>query len=341
MIVRYVCFVCTVALVAAAPICSRADVTVTQHLATGGSGPLALGAMDGTTETAIAGNRARIASDMHFKVAFLRFMTGHSGESLQLIRLDEDLVDEVDTRKKRYSETTFEEYRAAMKKASDDIEAAQRQQSAGTPTMDDSTCEWQPAETTVRRSGERVQIAGFEGEQVAVRRTQACIEKASGQRCNFTFAIEEWLAAEIPGLREQSEFWKAYAKRLSGGDAMTQPGAQALNTVFSRYKDSWGDMMAKTAALKGYPLKSVISMHVGGAGCESGQPAGASGVANPPGALLGLLGKLGKHSDSTPVSPDGVELFNMTTETTAITSTPIPAERLQVPPDYKLSKKRI
>jgi hypothetical protein len=341
MIVRYVCFVCTVALVAAVPIRSRADVTVTQHLATGGFGPLALGAMDGTTETAIAGSRARIASDMHFKAAFLRLVTGHTGESLQLIRLDEDLVDEVDARKKRYSETTFEEYRAAMKKASDDIEAAQRQQSAGTPTMDDSTCEWQPAETTVRRSGERMQIAGFEGEHVAVRRTQACVDKASGQRCNFTFAIEEWLATEIPGLREQSEFWKAYAKRLSGGDAMTQQGTQALNTIFSRYKDSWGDMMAKTAALKGYPLKSVLSMHVGGPGCESGQPAGASSATNPPAALIGLLGKLSKHSESTPASADGVELFNMTTETMAITTTPIPPERLQVPPDYKLSKTRI
>jgi hypothetical protein len=58
-------------------------------------------------------------------------------------------------------------------------------------------------------------------------------------------------------------------------------------------------------------------------------------------ALFGLLAKLGKHSESTPASADGVELFNMTTETTAITTTPIPAERLQVPPNYELSKTRI
>jgi hypothetical protein len=341
MIVRYACLVCAAALVAAAPLRSRADVTVTQHLATGGFGPLALGAMDGTTETAIAGNRARIASDMHFKAGFLRLVARHAGESLQLIRLDEDLVDEVDARKKRYSETTFEEYRAAMKKASDDIEAAQRQQSAGTPTMDDSTCEWQPAETTVRRSGERAQIAGFEAQQVAVRRAQACVDKASGQRCNFTFAIEEWLAMDVPGLREQGDFWKAYAKRLSGDDTMTQPGGQAMSTMFTRYKDSWGDMMAKTAALKGYPLKSIMSMHVGGAGCESGQPAGASSSANPQAALFGLLGHLGKQSETSSASADGVELFHMTTETLAITITPIPAERLAVPADYKLSKTRI
>jgi hypothetical protein len=328
-----------VALAAAMPSWSFADVTVTQHVSTNGSGLLSLGAMDGTTETAIAGNRARIESNLHLKAGFLRMVARHAGESVQLVRLDEGLVDEVDVRKKSYSEATFEDYRATMKKANDDLQAARRQQSATTSMMDDSTCDWQPAETTVRRSGDRASIAGIQGEQVAVRRTQACVDKTSGQRCNFTFQIEEWLAADIPGQREQGEFWKAYAKQLSGGEEMNSPGAQTANSIFSRYKGSWSDMTAKTSALKGYPLKTIVSMHVGGTGCESGRPAGASSASDPQAALIGLLGKLGKHSESPAVSSDGVELFNMTTETVAISTTPIPVERLQVPPGYKLKKK--
>jgi hypothetical protein len=327
-----------IGLVAALPSWSFADVTVTQHVSTNGSGLLSLGAMDGTTETAIAGNRARIEGDLHFKAGFMRMIVRHAGESVQLVRLDEGLVDEIDVRKKSYREETFEDYRAAMKKANDDVQAAQRQQSANASMMDDSTCDWQPAETTVHRNGDRASIAGIQGEQVAVRRTQACVDKTSGQRCNFTFQIEEWLAADIPGQREQAEFWKAYAKQLSGGDEMTSPAAQTANSMFSRYKGSWSDMVAKTSALKGYPLKSVVSIHVGGTGCDSGRPGGASSASDPQAALMGLLGKLGKHSEPPAASSEGVELFNMTTETVAISTTPIPAERLQVPAGYKLKK---
>jgi hypothetical protein len=329
-----------IALAAAIPAGSRADITVSQQVSTNGFGPLALGAMDGTTETAIVGNRARIESNMQFKAGFLRMMARHAGESLQLIRLDEGVVDEVDAHKKSYREMTFEDYRAAMKKANDDVQAAQRQQSAGTSTMDDSTCDWQPAETTVHRNGDRATIAGIQGEQVAVRRTQACVDKTSGQRCDFTFQIEEWLAADIPGQREQGEFWKAYAKQLTGGAETNSPGAPAAQSIFSRYKDSWSEMTAKTTALKGYPLKSIVSMHVSGAGCESGRPGGASTASDPQAALMGLLGKLGKHSEPAPASSDGIELFNMTTETLAISNSPIPAERLQVPPGYKLNKRK-
>jgi len=330
---RHPCSLLALALAAAIPPLALADVTVTQRVTTGGFGPLSLGAMDGTTETAIAGNRARIDSNLHFKSGFLRMMTGHAGESTQLIRLDEGLLDEIDTRKKSYREMTFEDYRAAMQKTNDEVQAAQRQQSTGTSAMDDSSCDWQPAATTVDRSNDRATIAGMDAERVAVRRTQACVDKKSGQRCDFTFQIEEWLANEVPGQHEQTEFWKAYAKRLTGGD-MALPGAQGAQQILGRYKESWSEMVAKTAALKGHPLKTVLSMHVGGAGCESGQPGDASAAA-PQAALIGLLGKLRKTPDSTAPSSDGVELFKMTTETVAIVSTPIPAERLQIPEGYK------
>jgi hypothetical protein len=143
----------------------------------------------------------------------------------------------------------------------------------------------------------------------------------------------------MPGQREQAEFWKAYAKRLNGGDEVASPAAQTANSMFSRYKGSWGDLVAKTSALKGYPLKSIVSIHVGGTGCESGRPGGASSASDPHAALMGLLGKLGKHSEpAVAASSDGVELFNMTTETVATSTTQVPAERLQVPAGYKLKK---
>jgi hypothetical protein len=52
------------------------------------------------------------------------------------------------------------------------------------------------------------------------------------------------------------------------------------------------------------------------------------------------------HPGGVPVSVgkgiefDGIELFNMMTETLAISNSPIPAERLQVPPGYKLNKRK-
>jgi len=334
---RYTCSILLLVTAAALPALSLADITVTQRLSTNGFGPLALGAMDGTSETAIAGDRARIESDMHFKSGFLRMVARHAGESIQLIRLDEGLVDQIDARAKTYRESSFEDFRAATQKTNDDVQAAQRQQSTGTAAMDDSTCDWQAPETTVTRSGEHATIAGVASEQVAVRRAQACVDKRSGQRCSFVFQMEEWMAADLPGQREQREFWKAYAKQLGAGD-MTSPGSQGAQTILGRYQDSWKELATKAAALKGYPVKTIMTMHVSGEGCESGQPSSGSNATDPQAALMGILGKFRKSPDPAAPSQDGVELFRMTTETISISTTPIVAERLQVPAGYKIKK---
>jgi hypothetical protein len=68
--------------------------------------------------------------------------------------------------------------------------------------------------------------------------------------------------------------------------------------------------------------------------------AGMSMAQNGPPASIGLA----EGNPSAVDCPSGQYLagFNIWTEPQiAITTTPIPAERLQVPPDYKLSKTRI
>jgi hypothetical protein len=342
---RYARSLLTACFAASLPALANADVTVTQQLTTNGFGPMGLGAMNGTTVAAISGSRARIESNLHFKSRFLRVLARHAGESAQIIHLDEDRVDELNERDKSYREMTFGEYRAVMAKATEDVQAAQRQQPMSMSGIDESQCEWLPPKSSVKRTGERASIAGLEGEHVAVSLVQTCADKKTSQRCDFTFVIDEWLAPDVPGQREQREFWMAYAKKLDLSGEVTSLQARGAQMIFSRYKDAWKETLGKAAALKGYPLKTAISVQVGGPSCNnsSQSPADTRTAANPAAALIGLFGKIHKSHDSAPTDPPAapgmVELFRMTTETVSIASTPVPPERLQVPPGFRKIEK--
>jgi hypothetical protein len=325
---------------------ARADVTVTQHLTTSGFGSIGLGAMEGTTVTSIAGNRARSEGTFQFKSRLLRVLTRHLGDSLEIIRLDEDRVYEVDMRHKSYTEMSFADFRAQEAKAAQQMQEAQNQHAATSSTaVDESQCEWSSPKSEVKQTGEHASIAGIDTQRAVVSVTQSCTDKKEGQTCDFVFQLDEWLAADVPGSKEQREFWQAYAQKLDLHGEVTALQARGGQMVFGRYKDAWKEALTNAASLQGQPLRTVVAIQVGGPQCktaEQSQPERPSVTENPAAAVVGLLGKLRKkHAEPEPADaatappPGMVELFRMTTETTAITTDAVAADKLQVPAGFK------
>ena len=95
-----------------------ADITIEQQVAIDGFGPMKLGAMEGKNVTAISKDAARTEHQTQLKSKFMRALVkGASGNTVQIIRLDQERIDEIDVANKQYTEISFQEMRDNMNQA--------------------------------------------------------------------------------------------------------------------------------------------------------------------------------------------------------------------------------
>jgi len=340
----------------------RADVTIEEQVNVDGFGPTKFGALEGKNVTAIAADRARTEQRSQFKSRILRALAkGSSVDTARIVRLDTELIDEIDNSSKQYSEMSFQQMRdAAAAAAAQGAQAQateQKEAPSGAP-VDESKCQWSPPKATIQQSGEHASIAGADASRATITVTTTCTDPTKGTSCDFVFLLDEWLAADLPGIAEEKQFWLDYARKLNlGGElASMRSSSQA---VFRRYQGGWGEAAKQAGTLKGYPVKTSFAMQFGGPQCKdssanssSGAPppsssdsgSGSGNIPTSPSAAvgnmaMGLFNKLHKKEDtaqsaSPPVAPGMVQLFGMTVETTAIRTAPIAAAAFEVPAGY-------
>ncbi|HKE45658.1 MAG TPA: hypothetical protein VKB41_14100 [Steroidobacteraceae bacterium] len=344
---------CATALVA--PL-ALADVTIVQQFSSDGfGGAVQLGAMDGNMIHAISGHNARFDMSMKLRNAIFGAMLPQGGNFLQIIRLDDDRIYQVDASKKSYTEETFADVRAANARLTQQM---QSQGARSAAPSDESQCQWTPAKAEVKKTGEHATIAGVDTEHDIASVTRTCTKGAD--ICDFVFQFDQWLAVDMPGGTEQRAFWKEYGKRLALDGDTSMMETQGARMMLSRFPDAWGALFKAADSLKGYPLKATMLMQFGGPHCSSGPAAtpGDSGTAsaapkaNPMAAMAGLLGKF-KHkpaADSSPsnspdtsssasTTPGMTDLFRVTTTTTSISTSAVSQDKLRVPAGYAKSAK--
>jgi hypothetical protein len=339
----------------------QADITIEQQINIDGFGPTKFGAMEGRSSTAISGNSSRTEQQTQFKSRLLRALAkSASTNTVRIVRLDAEVIDEIDVANKQYSEMTFQQMRDATAKALQDAQsqpARQQEAPSGAP-VDDSKCQWSPPRAELKQSGEHASIAGTDTSRATITVTTTCTDPTKGTSCDFVFVLDEWLAADVPGTAETREFWRNYAKKLGlAGDVNEMQGNS--QAVFNRYKSGWGEAMKQAGSLKGLPLKTVAAMQFGGPQCKDDSSGGSSGsnggasdsasassVPTSPSAAigsaaLGLFSKMHKKDDSqqapaaAPVAPGMVQMFQMSTETVAIRTDSIPGGTFEVPAGFK------
>jgi hypothetical protein len=361
MPLRRVAGKCMVALVAGGLAgLAQADITIEQQINVDGFGPTKFGAMEGHSSTAISGNMSRTEQQTQFKSRLLRALAKSANtNTVRIVRLDAEVIDEIDVANKQYSEMSFQQMRDATAKALQDAQsqpARQQEAPSGAP-VDDSKCQWSPPRSELKQSGEHASIAGTDTSRATITVTTTCTDPTKGTSCDFVFVMDEWVAADVPGTAETREFWRNYAKRLNltGDINELQGNTQA---VFNRYKSGWGEAMKQAGTLKGYPLKTIAVMQFGGPKCKDDSSSGSSGagggasdsssassVPTSPSAAIGsaalsMFSKMHKKDDSqaaaaAPVAPGMVQMFQMTTETVAIRTDPIAGGTFEVPAGFK------
>jgi hypothetical protein len=325
----------------------RADITIEHSTAVEGVGIMAFGNMSGTTRTTISGARSRTDSDIEMQSKMAGFLARNVvGPSADIVLLDEDKLYHLNIKKKQYTETGFEQVRAQLQKASDQMQSGTDTQQPS--AVDQSKCTWLPAKVDIKRSGEHSLFAGYDAQRVTITATQPCADKDTGSVCEVSLVLDQWVSDGFSENTEVRQFYKSYAAKLGIDPSNPHDVTQRAKALFGQY-------------VKGYTVRTGFTLALGGPQCkdskaDQAQPNShddATAMPTSPGALAGAVaGKLGglfhkKKEDAaavaaqpapavTPVAvPDGdVALITVSSQLVSVSTDSASAAAFVVPADF-------
>jgi hypothetical protein len=337
---------------------AQADVTIVRSTSVEGVGAMSLGNMSGTSTTIISGDKSRTQSDVKMQSKLVGFLARNSvGPTADIVLLDQDRILHVNINKKEYTETTFEQMRAQLQKATDQMSQSQdkRQQPSA---VDQSKCVWLPAKVSVSKTGEKAQYGGFDSERTIITAAQPCQDKDTGSICEVALILDQWLSADFQEGAEVRRFYTTYATKMGMDASSMQDASQRAKAMFSQYKDIWTQVAAKMQGVKGSPVRSGFTLAMGGPQCkdpkaQQTQSTDSDDSSNSSGGLAGAVaskfgGLFHKKSDSdsppaqpapavtpVPVPAGDVALMTVASQLVSVSTDSVGADAFTVPADFK------
>jgi hypothetical protein len=258
---------------------AHADVTVQQNM----SFDVAIIKAHGTNTEYTTADKQRRDSSTQCE-GWMKMLCGNT-QSGEIIRLDKDLSWALDPDKKSYRETRFmteaerKELQARAQAMLDKLKECPTPAAQQSQGPDVSKCQMSPPKTDVKQTDEHSTFAGHDARKSVVTITQSCKNPDSGDVCDMVFSFDSWLTQDqIEGLDQRRAFEMAYAKKLGLTDNPAL--AKQLQGFLAPYAGTLKDLQAKSADLKGYPLKTTFRVLFGGEHCASAkgqQSAGGGG----------------------------------------------------------------
>lgn len=242
-----------------------ADVTLHQDVSVSGAGAMSMMGSKGTVTTVISGNRGRTENRMESTSRLMKKFAKNANTAT-IVLLDDELMLNLMPEKKQYSEMTFEQLRAQVDKSMAQAEELGGQESL--PVSEDE-CQWSPPEMKVENTGEKQKFAGVKAKQTMISVSQTCTVPDSGKSCIVTWNMEYWNAKRMPGHKEASSFQEGMAQAMGGDEALGMAQVQARG-LMAMFKKGWDDVLTESGKLEGFPVKTVMSLEMGGESCTTG-----------------------------------------------------------------------
>ena len=228
---------------------------------------------------------------------FMSMLCGKN-DSLEIVRLDRDLIMTADTKKKTYIEKPFPtpEQRRVLEEHMQAV--IEKMKSCPTPvpsapaSVDTAKCQMTPPTTSVVNAGDTATIAGHGAHHSILTMTQSCANKDTGDSCDMAYTFDVWLANDdVPELADRRTFDQNFAHKLGLDDVGGMAAPAQLSQFLAPYKDAMKKLGTESSSLKGYPLKTTFRFSLGGPHCASAPAGGASkgGSAGGGGSSSGVL----------------------------------------------------
>lgn len=264
----------------------------------------------------------------------------------QIIDLAEEKVYDLDVRKKSYRVTTFAELRRRMEEAR--TKAAENAgKEPGKPSEPDKSQKQMEIDFSVRNTGEKKAINGFDTHEtvmtVTVREKGKKLEESGG----MVLTTDMWLAPKIAAMREVAEFDARYAKALYGS-MIAGVSAEQMGMALAMYpliKDAVAKMNVEGGKIDGTAIMTTTNTETVKSADQLAQEAKQGqgdddAKASPSGGVSGALGSFAKRAMKKKAEGEPQArstLFTSTHEVLKV-STDVAASDVAVPAGFKESK---
>ena len=248
---------------------ASADLTMEKQVKVSASGAMSMMGASGTVTTVISGERSRTENQMEPTSSLVKKFAKNMNTAT-IVRLDEERILNLSIEEQQYSEMTFEELRALMEKSMEQTGEINGGESL--PVSEDE-CQWSEPELDVKKTGEKQKFANIKAEQTIISVTQTCTVPDSGKSCNMTWNMEYWNTKRMPGQKEASSFQEGMAKAMGGEETLDMAKTYSRG-LMAMFKKGWDEVLQESGDIEGYPVKTVMSLEMGGESCttNAGQP---------------------------------------------------------------------
>lgn len=232
----------------------RAAVTMQEKTVSTGLG----GFGNGTTErtVVIAGDKSRTDGSATYTGRFKTLAGGGKPKaSAEITRLDREVIWSLDPAKKSYTEMTFAEMREAFEKG-----MAEAQAELDKPENKHAKDVEMTYTVDVKRTGKKETVNGFAAEEFLVTLTATPKDKSTDQPAGtYTMTMDQWMSTAVPGQAEMMAYYRRFAEKM-GLDPQMQHMAGGM---MSQYGDGLKKMAEKMKDMKGYPVRSTLTVQMG------------------------------------------------------------------------------
>jgi hypothetical protein len=304
---------------------AQADVTRKHKISS-----VILGSSEGTTADYYTTDRHAEESSTKYTSGLMKTATGGKEmQSMNITRVDKELVWQLDPKKKTYTEQTFAEFREQMKKGMAQLDSAKKDEPKDTVSEDMYT--W----TVVDKSDPAAKtINGWNCKNVQIEAKG--INKHDSLDIVF-ITINSWNSEDVPGTKEIADFNVNYLKKLGLSELALTPGLMSSAMLYQKQFDALIEAAKKAP---GEPVTSLMEI-------KRNQLKGPNiGKAIAEGAKSEIMGKLPfgglKKKEPPKEEKPTYELktkFSVNSELTEATITGVDAGKFEIPAGYEKKNK--
>ena len=190
----------------------------------------------------------------------------HGDGTIQIFDLDGRRVISIDNQKRTYSIMTFEQMKAAIEQARQNVQG----EKASQPQGEQPPNVQMTPKVEVTPTGKTATVLNLPANEVLMHidmEMQSSDPRAQGQSASMWVKSNSWITPNIPGYEELQAFNQKLAKELAWVPGETTGGNAQMSQGMAQLRQNAG-------ALKGFPLVQYISMGMAGNGqtAPQGEP---------------------------------------------------------------------
>jgi len=218
---------------------ASADVTYKQKVVT--SGIPMMGDMEGESVVKIKGDKKSEKSKTKFTGGMMKMM-GKKGEqqSVDITRIDKELIWNINLSEKKYTETTFEELKKIMAEMQGKVPEKKEEVKA--------TFE-------VNKTGNKKKIGGYDCEEVLIKMVTEAKDKESKEQGKLTVETNLWVSDQVKGWDQIQAFDKTFAEKMGWGEY-----DKGFLSGMKQFGVDTKELAKKMEEIKGFPMMTVVTV---------------------------------------------------------------------------------